>query len=211
MTGPVVRTLTGVAALILVGWGRALAQDAPAASLSLEAEQAHEIAPVVLDGEVLFRVRGFSGYLASQRARVIAERILAASADPRAPARVEIAASAEGLRLAAGDHFLMTVVDGDARLEDLKTESLAAVLARRIEEAITAYREARSPAVVLRAVQRAAAATLGLLVAIALAVVGPSAPRSARRARVREPHPLRPDPVLRDREGAAPAGPAARP
>jgi hypothetical protein len=77
MTGPVVRTLTCVAALALAASGGAQAQEAgaaappPAGYLTPETEQAHEIAPVVVDGEVLFRVRGFSGYPAPQRARLI--------------------------------------------------------------------------------------------------------------------------------------------
>jgi hypothetical protein len=66
MTGPVARTLT-CAALALAGSGWARAQQAPgvapppATLLTEEAEQAHETAPVVLDGGELLRVGGFSG------------------------------------------------------------------------------------------------------------------------------------------------------
>jgi small-conductance mechanosensitive channel len=66
----------------------------------------------------------------------------------------------------------MSVVEGDSRLEDLKTETLAAALAQRIEQAMRAYRGARAPGVMLRAAQQAAAATLLLLVALWLGRAG---------------------------------------
>jgi small-conductance mechanosensitive channel len=177
MTGQFATTLTCAALTLAVsGWARAqeppAATASPAAPLTEQAEQAHETAPVVIDGQTLFRVRGFSGYPAEQRARLIVERIEAAALDASVPLSVKVAASAEGLRLAAGDRFLMGVVDADARLEDLKAETVAAVLAQRIEQAMRAYREARSPAVMLRATQQAVAATLLLVVAIVLGRVG---------------------------------------
>jgi small-conductance mechanosensitive channel len=173
MTGQIAGTLTCAALTLAVsGWARAqdapVAMPPPAVLLTEQAEQAHETAPVVVDGEELFRVRGFSGYPAQQRARLITERIEAAAGDASVPVSVKAAASPEGFRITAGDQFLMSVVDGDSRIEDLKTETLAAALAGRIEQAMRSYREARSPAVMLPAAQRAAAATLLLLVAVLL-------------------------------------------
>ena len=170
MSGPAAGILT-CAALALVASGEARAQQPPP-PLTEQAEQAHETAPVVVDGQELFRVRGFSGYPAAERARLIGERIEAAAVDASVPASVKPAASAEGLRLAAGDRVLMVVVDGDARVEDLKLETLAGALAVRIEQAMRAYREARSPGVLLRAAEQAAIATLLLLVALVLGRVG---------------------------------------
>ena len=177
MTAPVARTLTCAALTLAVsGWARAqeapVPTPAPAEVLTEEVEQAHATAPVVVDGQELFRVRGFSSYPAAERARLIAERIVAAAADANVPLSVKSTASTEGHKLAAGDRFLMSVVDGDARIEDLKIETLATAFAQRIEQAMRAYREARSPAVMLRAVQQAVAATLLLLVAIVLGRVG---------------------------------------
>ncbi len=165
---------------------------------------------MVVDGQELFRVRGFSGYPAAERARLIGERIEAAAVDASVPASVRPAASAEGLRLAAGDRVLMVVVDGDARVEDLKLETLAGALAVRIEQAMRSYREARSPGVLLRAAEQAAVATLLLLVALVLGRVGLRPARPAHRARVRGADPLRADPVVRGGAGAAPARRAAR-
>jgi len=177
MTGQVARTLTWAALSFGVSGG-ARAQDVPAVVLAPptllteEAERANLTAPVVIDGQVLFRVRGFASYPAEQRARLIAERIEAAARDGSVPLSVKPVASAEGIRLAAGDRFVMALTDADGRLEELKPETLAAVFAPRIEQAMRAYREARSPAVLLRAAQQAAAASLALLLAIVLALAG---------------------------------------
>jgi len=177
MIGQGARILTCAALALGVSRG-ARAQEPPqvipppTGLLTEEAEQAHETARVVIDGQQLFRLRGYSGYPAPERARLIAERVEAAARDSSVPLRVEAAASAEGLRLAAGNRFLMAVVDADARLEDLKLDTLATVYSQRIEQAMRAYREARAPAVMWRAVQQAVLATLLLAVAVLLGVVG---------------------------------------
>ena len=100
------------------------------------------------------------------------ERIEAIALDASVPPKVQVAASPEGLRLAAGKRFLMAIVEADSRLEDLDPPTVAAMYAERIEQAIVRYREARTPAVMLGATREAAAATLLLLVAIVLGVVG---------------------------------------
>ena len=177
MTGQVVRILA-CAALALVVSSGARAQETPVpmlpppALLTEEAERAQVTAPVVIDGRELFRVRGFAGYPAEQRAGLIAQRIVAVARDASVPPSVKASRSPEGLRLAAGDRQLMAVVEADARLEGLQPEILASVYVPRIEQAISAYRDARAPAVVWRAVQQAALATLLLLVAIVLARAG---------------------------------------
>jgi small-conductance mechanosensitive channel len=176
MTGPSARILTCAALGLAVAAG-AFAQEPepnqpPTASLSEEQERAHETAAVVIDGESLFRVRGFSSYPAEERARLIVERIEATALDASIPPKVQVAPSPEGLRLAAGQRFLMAIVDADSRLEDLDPPTVAAIYAGRIEQAIVRYREARTPAVMLGATRAAAAATLLLLVAIVLGVVG---------------------------------------
>jgi small-conductance mechanosensitive channel len=177
MTGQVPRILMSTA-LALVVSGGARAQETPApvlpppALLTEEAERAQVTAPVVIDGRELFRVRGFAGYPAEQRAGLIAERIQAAARDASVPSSVKLAPSPEGFRIAAGDRFLMAIVDADARLMELKPEILAALYVPRIEQALSAYREARTPAVMWRAVQQATLATLLLAVAIPLGLVG---------------------------------------
>jgi len=175
MTGRLARTLTCTAlAFAVSAWGRA--QEAPAAAVppaalpSEEAERALATAPVVIDGRAVVHVRGVASFPAGERARLIAERIEAAARDASVPLRVEKTPAAEGIHLRAGSRPLMVVTAADGRLEGVESAVLANLFATRMEAAMQAYREARSPAVLLRAAQRAAAATLGLLLLIVLAL-----------------------------------------
>ena len=66
----------------------------------------------------------------------------------------------------------MVVTAADGRREGVEPAVLASLFATRVEAAMQAYREARSPGVLLRAAQRAAAATLALLLLLVLALSG---------------------------------------
>jgi len=132
-----------------------------------EAEIAQVAAPVVLDGETLFRVRGTSSYPAQERARRIAERIEeVARTTSIAPEAVQAVPGEGFIRIAAADRFLVAVTEADARLEELELRLLAKVYVDRIQGGLRAYRGARDPQVVLRGAWRALAATATLLVAL---------------------------------------------
>ncbi len=132
-----------------------------------EAEIARVTAPVVLDGETLFRVRGASMYPASERARLISSRIEeVARIAAIAPEAVKTVPDEAVVNLVADDHFLMAVTDADARLEAIDRQLLARALGDRIQTALRAYREARKPAVLLIAARRALAAIALLVVAL---------------------------------------------
>jgi hypothetical protein len=102
----------------------ALAFEAPA--LGVEARAAEErtteleaelpTAPVVIDGKVLFRVRGTSAFPADRRAAGIAERLAALAADPTVSAdAVHPVETDIGTAIVADRHRVMVVVDSDAR------------------------------------------------------------------------------------------------
>jgi len=132
-----------------------------------DAELAHVTAPVLLDGEALFRVRGTSTYPAEERAGRIAERIrelARTSAIP--PEAVQAVPGEELVNITAGDRFLVAVTDPDARLEGVERNLLAQVYVDRIQRAVREYRRARDPQVLLLAAQRATAATVLLLAAL---------------------------------------------
>src|SRR5262249_51421388 len=96
-------------------------------------------APVVLDGELLFRVRGVPALPAEERARSVA-------ADPGiAPNALRIVEGASRSDILTGDHRLATVVDADADVEDVDRSTLAMTNLQRIQTAIEAYRRDRSP------------------------------------------------------------------
>jgi small-conductance mechanosensitive channel len=132
-----------------------------------EAEIAHVTAPVVLDGETLFRVRGTTTYPAEERARRIAGRIEeVARTASTAPETVQAVPGEDLVNINAGDRFLVAVTEADARLEGLDRRLLAAVYVDRIQGGLRAYRQARDPQVLLRGARRAVGATLLLLAAI---------------------------------------------
>ena len=132
-----------------------------------EAEIAHVTAPVVLDGETLFRVRGTTTYPAEERARRIAGRIEdVARTTSIAPETVQAVPAEQFVNVTAGDQFLVAVTEADARVEALDGRLLARIYAERIQQAIRAYRQAREPQVLLRGARRALGATVLLLAAI---------------------------------------------
>ena len=103
-----------------------------------------ETAPVVIDGETLFRVRGVSARPAAVRAEMIAGRIreLARDRSVGLDAVVEKEA-AWGIDIAAGDRPLMTVTEADARLEGVDRAILAHAYAARIRQSVELFRRDR--------------------------------------------------------------------
>jgi small-conductance mechanosensitive channel len=166
---------SGIARALALALGLVGSSVAPAAAqgpgatggAGPEAEIAHVTAPVVLDGETLFRVRGASTFPAEERARRISGRIeeLARTASI-APEAVQAVPGEDLVNITAGDRFLVAVTDADARLEGLDRRLLAGAYVDRIQSGLRAYRQARHPQVLLRGARRALAATVLLLVAI---------------------------------------------
>ena len=149
----------------------AVAQGPPAlpapSAAGPEAEIARVTAPIVLDGETLFRVRGTVTFPAEERARRIAERIEeVARTASIAPEAVQAVPTDEFVNIAAGDRFLLAVTDADARLESIDRGLLARTYVDRIQGGLRAYRHAREPKVLLRGAQRAILATVLLLAAL---------------------------------------------
>ena len=128
-----------------------------------------DTAPVQVDGQTLFRVRGASSRSAQARAYNIADRIESVAADGHIPIDTVRGVASDGaMRLMAHDRLLMVVTEADARLEQLTPAELATFHLDKIRQAITAYRQARSPDALRRDLSYAAAATLVLLLTIAL-------------------------------------------
>jgi small-conductance mechanosensitive channel len=128
-------------------------------------------APVELDGEVVFRVRGVSSYPAERRAQAIRERIVTAASQSRIPlADFRIMVFDGQVRIVAADILIMAVVSADARLEQMSPETLALAHLMRVREAVAAYRAARSPGALRWSAIHSVVATLLLLAAIIGAV-----------------------------------------
>ena len=79
-----------------------------------------ETAPVEVDGQVLFRVRGASSMPADARAARVSNRIEAAAADRSIRPEELFIRDADGIAwIMARDQRLVGVIDADARLEQL--------------------------------------------------------------------------------------------
>jgi small-conductance mechanosensitive channel len=126
-------------------------------------------APVEIDGNTLFRVRGATSLPAATRAGNISRRIEAIAADPTIPLTSLRVSEADGLSwIMAGDRPVMTVTEADARVEQLSRQELAIAHLTRLRLTISEYREARKPA----AVREHMRDTLIAAVLAALAIAG---------------------------------------
>ena len=126
-----------------------------------------ETAPVVIDGEPLFRLRGLSSYPAAHRAAIVAGRIDEVASDPAVDLdTVRVIEGERDTRIVAGGRPLMSVLDADATLEGVEHRVLAQVYVEKIRNAIVAYRAARTRDALLQSSWRAAVATLAALVVL---------------------------------------------
>jgi small-conductance mechanosensitive channel len=148
---------------LLPGPETARAQDGQSDEIEIDT------APVELDGQLLFRVRGATSLPAPLRANQIATRIADAAADPTIGLNdIQIREAGTISRIVAGDRHIMGVSEADARLEQLGRIDLANTHLVRVRQAIQEYREARSPGSLRRGVLESIAATVVLVLAVAL-------------------------------------------
>ena len=164
-------SLVLVATLCAAVASRAAAQEAvPSDAGFIEAQI--DTAPVEIDGQVLFRVRGATSMPADVRAANIRRRIEAVADETSLPTSTLRAADADGLTwIRAGGRSLMAVTDADARMEQLTRAELALAHLGRIRQAIDEYRQSRSPESVERDLRDTIAATAGALLLAAFILV----------------------------------------
>ncbi len=139
------------------GYARAQQGPSPAADQSLDETPT---APVVIDGDVLFRVRGVTAYPAERRAQDIADRIITAARDRSfAVNALRLVEGETSTQLMADSVRLMTIWNADAAVDGVGREALASMTLSRVRQAIVAYRHRREPAVLERAALNASVAT----------------------------------------------------
>jgi small-conductance mechanosensitive channel len=160
-------SLTFLATILVSGEGLH-AQEAPSPAA---AEQTVATAPVDLDGAVLFRVRGVSSFPAEARADGIRERLVAVASDSSvAVDSIRVVDESDVTRIVAGETTILFVSEADAALEQVRRPGLAAVHLAKIREAVTGYRDARSPEALRRGALNALGATLAFAAIVALLV-----------------------------------------
>jgi small-conductance mechanosensitive channel len=104
------------------------------------------LAPVIIDGNKLFRVRGVSSYPATRRASEIRQRIIDLAHDESFDtAQLAVSHDEAGRSIImAGNEELLSIFDEDAALENIRRELLAEVYLENVAMAIERYRTDRS-------------------------------------------------------------------
>jgi len=135
-----------------------------------ETEISVPVAPVMIDGAVLFNLRGVSALPAAERAARITANIKKVARDASLdPANLTVVDEGPITAIMAGENYVMGLVDGDARLEGIERPELAVVVAERVRRAIERYRADRQPDALAASGARAFGTTaLLVLVLVAL-------------------------------------------
>ena len=122
------------------------------------------LAPVKLDGNDLFSVRGASSFPAEQRAKEVSDRLKDAAANYSIqPEMVKIVQEENRSIIYAGDLLIIRIFDADADVEGIQQDLLAQTIELKIKSAIKTYRNERSRPVVIKHVKQALLATLILI------------------------------------------------
>jgi ribosomal protein L31E len=108
-------------------------------------EASIETAPVVIDGMLLFNLRGVTAFPAKERAKAIVGRIKRVASDPAVKTDSIVSVESEmSTNIVAGKEPLLKIFDADAAIEEVPRQVLAQVYITKIREAVDAYRRART-------------------------------------------------------------------
>jgi len=143
------------------------------AGVASESEMAaeHDRAPVTLDGEELFYVRGITAYPARERAKTISGQVRALAADRSvSPDSLRAVESDGRTSLVAPGYFVVWIFDADAEDEGIPRSILAEALRKKIVLAVETYREDRAPGALLTRSIYALAATVVALVLLLVTI-----------------------------------------
>jgi small-conductance mechanosensitive channel len=123
-----------------------------------------QTAPVIVNGEVLFIVRGVTAFPAKTRAKLATARIEALAEDENFdPNTLQIVEEDNHSKITAGDLTIVTVLDVDAELEGVSRKILTLTFRRKIKEIITEYRSDRTKTVLVKNSVYAVVATVILI------------------------------------------------
>ncbi|WP_425044189.1 mechanosensitive ion channel family protein [Primorskyibacter sp. S87] len=122
-------------------------------------------APVIIDGETLFEIRGSSALPASERAAGVQKRIIeAAVANTTDSVAIAISDDELGLAITADGIPVTIVTEADAELDEMDLPVLARLQAESIRQAILFYRSGRTEEARVSSAIDAALWTLGFAV-----------------------------------------------
>lgn len=143
----------------------------PAPPQQADPLQPVSVAPVIVDGNHLFPVRGSPSYPAQERAARVRNNIITAARDETiAVTDVHTVEVAGQTQIFAGKMLLLGVLDLDGEFEGIDRKVLATTFTRKITQAIAQYRTDRSRPVLIRNTTLALAATALMAFALWLIV-----------------------------------------
>ena len=137
---------------------------APGPPAQDESEGEIPVAPVELDGQHLFYVRGAASVPPAERAAAIAGRIRTLAEDEGFdPATLRAEEIPGGLRIASADgRPVMNIYDADSVRQGFSREGVSAEILRRVQQGVLDFRAARTPDALLTSSLHAAGALLVL-------------------------------------------------
>ncbi|MBO9410333.1 MULTISPECIES: mechanosensitive ion channel family protein [unclassified Ruegeria] len=123
----------------------ALAQDAPAEAPEVEEESESFKAPVIIDGDMLFFLRGSSALPAPERAATVQDNIIqAAEASDNEDVNVTYEVTDLGTRILVDGLAVSIVTEADSELDQMELDVLSFLHGQAIHDAIVAYRANRT-------------------------------------------------------------------
>jgi len=126
-------------------------------------------APIIIDGQELFYVRGIPSYPAGDRAKIIKERIEEVADDNSLhPEKIEIIHSEIRDDIFISGKFILSIFDADAQLVGIEREVLSSVIKQNLIKAIYNYRYERTSEALLNKTLYAATATAILVILLLL-------------------------------------------
>ncbi|RBW60261.1 mechanosensitive ion channel family protein [Ruegeria sp. A3M17] len=139
------------------------AQESPAEIAKPEAEETDSFkAPVIVDGDMLFFLRGSSALPAPERAESVQNKIIeVAEASENPTVDISFEDTDLGIRIRADDVIVSIVTVADAELDQMELDVLSFLHGQAIEEAILAYRSNRTEQARVSGAIEAAAWTIG--------------------------------------------------
>ncbi|WP_170468640.1 mechanosensitive ion channel family protein [Ruegeria arenilitoris] len=143
----------------------ARAQETPADTVTPEGEESDAfMAPVIVDGDVLFQVRGSSALPAPERAEGVQNKIIEIAEASDAPT-VEITYEETeiGIWIIADGERVSIVTAADAELDQMELSVLSVLHGNAIKQSIEAYRANRTEKARVSGAIEAAAWTLGFV------------------------------------------------
>jgi len=130
-----------------------------------QAQPRVQSAPVLVDGQRLFLLRGVTAYPAEQRAAAVRDKIIALAQDESFdPNTISVVEHDDHYAIMAGSEPIVSVYDVDAELENIQRHLLAEIYQMKIIAAIQQYRNDRSSPVLIQAVIATLVATLVFIV-----------------------------------------------